>query len=205
VAKKRMQETEEERKERQERRRLYNKRYFASRRKSKSSGECTGTGTPQPSGSQGNAEASETVTRRPGSTAKATAGSNIRQQLEQETPEAGLNVSYESMDALDIQNSFNESDETVSDSNAVNGRTTESSGKESECSMTLAEKWGLRPLVVRLERIDVAEFIQKIKQEPASIDDSSAVQVKRTRKRMRSVVAPSARITRWFKAISPSA
>ena len=49
--------------------------------------------------------------------------------------------------------------------------------KESVCSMTLAEKWGLRPLIVRLERIDVAEFVQKIKQE------SAAIQVKRTRKR----------------------
>jgi len=201
VAKKRMQETEEERNKRQERSRLYNQRYFASKRKLKASGECIGTDNPQPGGSQ-NAEA---TTRWPGRSAKTTAGSNIRQQLEQETLEAILNVSDESTDALDIRNSFNESNENVPVSNAVTDRTTKSKSKESGCSMTLAEKWGLRPLVVRLERIDVAQLIQKIKQESAPQDDSAAVKVKRTRKRNGSVAAPSARITRWFKAISPSA
>ena len=110
---------------------------------------------PQPDGSQ-NAEASETATKRPGRRAKCKAGSYIRRQLEQKTPEV-LVVSDESMDALDVRNSFNESDDKVSDSNAVTDQTTKSNGKESECSMTLAKKWGLRPLVVRLERIDVAE------------------------------------------------
>ena len=129
-----MQMTEAEREARLERRRC-----SASKRKLKSSGECSGT------------------------------------QLEHETPGAVLTVSDESMDTLDVRNSFIESDKKVFDSNAVTDQTTKSNSKESECSMTLAEKWGLRPLVVRLVRIDVAEIIQKIKQESALNDDSAAV------------------------------
>jgi hypothetical protein len=136
---------------------------------------------------------------RPGRSAKSKAGGNIRHQLEHETPEADLKNSDDSTDALDFRISNNQSDEKIYDSNAATDRTTKSNGKESEdCSMTLAEKWGLRPLVVRLERIDVAELVHKVKQEPAAIDDSAGVKVKRTKNPNGCVDAPSARITRWL-------
>ena len=183
-----MQMTEAEREERLERwrkkrmqarekRRQRDREYYnGSQQKLESSGECTGIDTLQTGGSQENAETSSTETKRPGRSAKSKAGSNIRHQLEHETPGALLAVSDDSTDALDFRISNNQSDEKIYDSNAATDRTTKSNGKESEdCSMTLAKKWGLRPLVVRLERIDVAELVHKVKQEPAAIDDSAAV------------------------------